>query len=851
MSDYDAQPGETTAHLEKRHVQLLKANGISEAVWNGRGYYTVETKADLIRQGFSRSHAANGIAYPLLNPVGNQAGTQLRRDVPRFSRDRRVRYETVAEHGSVLDVHPQTRHLLVDTSAPLWIVPTVLDSDALVSADRCSISIVDPQSDAHGYASLPDSLYWIHVELNGRTVVLVIDPLTVNGTEARFQLLRVREFLMDNGASVSICNVDGATNDVRTLIGSYLFAGDTPDHMIQKATNELPALVEEAPLTASAVEWYVPGAPVPTSAVVPDGFMLMSDRIIFVPDNVVIAPSMILITAIAEDTLTGEHRVTLAHLQNGRWSFHSIDRTVIASRTEIIRLASYGFPINSHTADGLVYWLASFEQANIEVLPRHKTTTRMGWQADGSFLWGQTYIDGRTGESIDVAPDNQSPNRRGNDVIALRTEATGRAHIGFREGGTFDEWLSVIRKLDRYPRVAGALLTSLSAAVLEILSAPNFGYELAGLTSKGKTTSLRVAASAWGDPDERNSGSIVRGWNATRVLVERMAAFADSMPLILDDTKQARREDVPETIYMLANGEGRGRGSKEGMADTARWKSTFLSSGESPAVEYSRDGGTRARLLQVGNSPFGDSGREPVDAINECVMENFGHAGPLLVQNLIIRRDEWPQFRERLKVLRRYYQAQSGDNAVLGRLAAHIAVLHITCELANDALGLDWNADGVVSAIWDDIRATGAESDQALLAYEQIMAWASGHKREFQGLDINGVDGIQRVGSEGLAGRWFEDEGYIAFIPHRLDRALAEMDFEPPAIKKAWYDRGWLVTDGDGNRRQKSVRVDGHVIKTVALRLDAIDQTAPAEEDVAEKRIPVTSWEHTGNSSNQ
>ena len=81
---------------------------------------------------------------------------------------------------------------------------------------------------------------------------------------------------------------------------------------------------------------------------------------------------------------------------------------------------------------------------------------------------------------------------------------------------------------------------ALAPPMLEILGASNFVLDFAGATSSGKTTTLRVAASCWGKPDERSDESAMHTWDVTRVFLERASTIISGMPLILDDTKRAK-----------------------------------------------------------------------------------------------------------------------------------------------------------------------------------------------------------------------------------------------------------------------------------------------------------------------
>ncbi|MGO9121120.1 MAG: DUF927 domain-containing protein, partial [Desulfomonilaceae bacterium] len=81
--------------------------------------------------------------------------------------------------------------------------------------------------------------------------------------------------------------------------------------------------------------------------------------------------------------------------------------------------------------------------------------------------------------------------------------------------------------------------------------------------------------------------------------IERLCATGCDMPVILDDTKRAKPEQIGPALYSIISGHGRGRGSIKGLAQTRTWRTVLISSGEAAAVSYTEDAGVRARILTI------------------------------------------------------------------------------------------------------------------------------------------------------------------------------------------------------------------------------------------------------------
>ena len=121
---------------------LLEESGISPAVVAERGYYSVKTKTELAKLGFSeRQRRTPALVVPMYSPAGELATHQIRPDSPRKNNaGKPIKYETPSRSPIRLDVHPsQTEHVR-DGAVPLWVTEGVKKADSLVSRGqrRCA-----------------------------------------------------------------------------------------------------------------------------------------------------------------------------------------------------------------------------------------------------------------------------------------------------------------------------------------------------------------------------------------------------------------------------------------------------------------------------------------------------------------------------------------------------------------------------------------------------------------------------------------------------------------------------------------------------------------------------------------
>ena len=563
---------------------------------------------------------------------------------------------------------------------------------------------------------------------------------------------------------------------------------------------------------ATLVHDILPDAPCAPEAIVPAQWQLSIAGVYagFGDEAELVANSPITITRRLRAIDGEEEWLEVAWLRDGRWQSEVVRRRVIADSRELLDLASSGAPVNSNNAREVVRFLADFEATNIEILPTSHIAQRLGWQgANGElgFLHGRELIS-PPAQAITPVGDPTVPTVP--TVLTFRGADRGDEQLvdGFSSRGSLAGWQTAVEPLTYYPRVQIAVYASLATPLLLPLQTHNFVLSYAGATSCGKTTTLRLAASCWGNPDERSPAAAMTTWDSSRVFFERASEVINDHLLITDDTSRARRsEDIAQTIYDIGSGRGRGRGTVTGIREVGTFRTILLSSGEAPITSFSQDGGTRARVVELWGPPFGRTDEQTavfVNAFNAGILEHFGHAGPAFARFVVTHRDQWPSWREMYAEARRAFQQRAGNNPVAARMADHFALLHVTASLVHQAGLLPWLHHDLISALWPELTAETGEADRAAAALRHVMSWAAAHADEFVGR----ARASDRAPAHGYAGRWdgggrghggFGD--YIGLLPHRLDEVLRGAGFDPKAIRRLWLDRGWLrTTEGRGDR---------------------------------------------------
>lgn len=558
-------------------------------------------------------------------------------------------------------------------------------------------------------------------------------------------------------------------------------------------------------------------------------YWLKSYNGVRVPHPVATAP--ILILGRLRDIETGDEHLRLAWPRDG-WQQLVESRATLMNGPELVKkLAGKGFPVNSGSAGNIARYLDAFEQANLEQLPLERVSRHLGWQGDRGkygFLWGQTHL----ASHIDGTP------------VTFRGASTGDEQIarGFRTGGSIEGWINGIAPIARYPKALLGFYAAFVPPLLDILDCPNFIVDWSARTSTGKTTVLRIAASVAGNPNEDATDSVVGTWDTTRVAVERRCGLLTGLPVILDDTKKAKKPaDVGDILYGIASGQGRQRGNLEGQERTQTWRTVLLSTGEASAVGFTTAGGTRGRVLSLRGLPF-DSAEVSslVQQLNTAVTSHYGHALPLFVRAVLERCARWSDWQQSYQK-ERARLAKDATNNVADRLAAYFAAITFTAKLVHRVFAeaghpLPWQYTNQLDALWKQLAAETDEAAVDIRALQDVMSWAYASRGRFYSghSTSNSLDTkLDPLG--GWLGRW-EDGDYIAFFQDKLKKYLEEQNYHPEEVLSGWRERGWLQFDKEGKHKQISWPLTGGKIRMIVLGSRVFDSTATSERPEDKER---------------
>jgi len=275
---------------------------------------------------------------------------------------------------------------------------------------------------------------------------------------------------------------------------------------------------------------------------------------------------------------------------------------------------------------------------------------------------------------------------------------------GFSCDGSLEGWkVNVGMKCRDNPLMILAVSLAFSGPLLAPLGLLGGGLHFRGASSSGKTTLLNLASSVWGD---RN---LVSQWRATSNGLEAIAWSRNDMLLPLDEIAEVSARDLHNAIYMLANGTGKARMTKDvTLAEQARWRLALISSGEISVEEKLKEArleamaGHEVRLIDIeaDSRAYGAfdhlhgaaSAAAFAEVVQGAVRANHGEVGREFVRRLIGWKDGWEKLAgfADASAARWLGKLPSAPDGQISRVAKRFALIALAGDVATVAGLTGW-----------------------------------------------------------------------------------------------------------------------------------------------------------------
>lgn len=502
----------------------------------------------------------------------------------------------------------------------------------------------------------------------------------------------------------------------------------------------------------------------------------------------------IILTKRLKRTDTGEEKIEVAWKRDGEWHDAIFPRSMIFQSRSITALADKGCTVTSENAKQVVRFLGALEQENIDALGLQESTSTFGWQSRHRFLPGH-------------APDM---------VLDIEPSMT-RWATAYLKNGTLDAWRETMTQHRNRYRFRFILASSFAAPLLAIIKQRIFFVYNWGGSRGGKTAALKAALSAWGDPER-----LMANFNATQVALERMAGFYCDLPLGIDERQLAgnKQEGLEKIVYMLANGTGRSRGSKDGgLQELRTWRSVILATGEEPIGKANSQTGVSTRVLEVVGAPFEDEAS--ASDMHQQAALNCGWAGPEFIQYILDYGDQAiiDEYAEVLARIRDLMGTHNGSHTAAVATVVLADQMLSRCIFGEDAETARMEVQHMAVCITADL-AEQEQPDVNEQAAQYISDWISTNNNYFTDTSTIG----QRYGCI--------EDGTAFILPTILREALEKGGFSYRKTMN-WLAEKQIVQIDPRGKYQIVKKFGGRPVRMIAADLELL-QNPPDDEGFTE-----------------
>lgn len=310
--------------------------------------------------------------------------------------------------------------------------------------------------------------------------------------------------------------------------------------------------------------------------------------------------------------------------------------------------------------------------------------------------------------------------------------------------GTLEQWRDELCKpLAEQSRFVFSIACAFAGQLLALLDDDGGGFHLLGSSSMGKSLSLKTAASVWGKPD-----SYTKTWRSTDNALEGTASEHNDSFLPLDEISECDPKVVGKAVYMLANGQGKGRSTTTGHNRTAKtWRIIFLSNGEESLQNFMAQAGQKTNagvevrvahidadagqgLKTFDSLVLADTSAGQADKIKELSQAYYGVAGIAWLEH--ITSDKAATTATARQLVNDFMSNYSDLAPQAYRVSRRFAIVAAAGEMATLAGITGWQAGQATTAVmtclnnWLDNYGRDGEHEQRQII-EHIKAFIEQH----------------------------------------------------------------------------------------------------------------------------
>lgn len=489
---------------------------------------------------------------------------------------------------------------------------------------------------------------------------------------------------------------------------------------------------------------------------------------------------------------TNMEKLKLAFFKDEKWRTVTVDCTTCYNKQNITALGDMGVMVTSETARDLVRYLSDVVSLNMtdttegKAIPLHKSTSRLGW-IDGKFC---PYVEG-------IRFDGD-----------IKYE---KIYDSMKQKGDRESWYLFIKKIRKNQIARILIATSLCSPLIELVGALPFMLHLWGESGFGKTVTLFIAMSVWGDP---RLGNLTQSLDNSSTFVGRVASFLRNLPFAMDELQQAKEKgiDWDGLVMRFTEGIDRGRGTaKGGIEATKVWHNCAILTAEETLTKNNSGAGVKNRVIEI---EVIDKFFEDPNEVANLMKENYGWAGKEFIE--YVSALPVGDLRHRFKEITKEILAKCDTT---DKQAYSMACILLADELSCQSI-FECDSPMKVEDVTQYLRSVKSV-DISERAYEWVINWIAQNENRFT---------INQGGEV-----WGKIEENFAMVNKNvLMQHLSDNGFDYSAVTRKWADRGYIIKNSQGKNIHQT-KVYGRKASYIRVKFpdDAVPEMGVEVDEVA------------------
>ena len=498
----------------------------------------------------------------------------------------------------------------------------------------------------------------------------------------------------------------------------------------------------------------------------------------------IVSQQIIYVASIYKNINTGAQKIELKFKNNFGWQTRIIDRAKAIDKNKLKDEANFG--IDMINPKGLADYLNYLLINNEDVIPYKKAVTHLGWTEFETFDDSGNIIIKK-----DFLPYDDNIVFDGGESFKNYYEAVKKPK------GDYELWRKNCQDFRRNIAVRLAMDASFASPLLELTGSLPFVLLLYGKTGKGKTVTLQVAASIWGNPA---NDRLVNSLDSTKNFIYRTMAFYKSIPCFFDEL-QLYSGDKDKLTMTMCQGIDRGKADKEeGNKTKETWKNAAILSGEETISTNDSGGGTLNRLIEInidtetnGESLFkgckyaGDT-EECKYASETIAKNNYGLAGIKFIDFIrkLGKESIFEMYKKRFKELKDINLSEDKQISAMSNILVADDIVNMFM-FNEDALSVDDVSRFLFSK---------KEIDKSERAYDYFIEKVAKNQMWF----VKTNEG--KINLDNVGGRrefWGSISPYdIIILRTQFDEIMKSGGFPPKKTLSDWAQKGYIELSSDG-----------------------------------------------------